>query len=55
MKYVPCSDSAFYRKTEYCAYDATCYRMVKDNAKFRRTTDSRDGTVCGSIVVACPC
>lgn len=55
MKYVPCGDSGFYKKTTYCAYDATCYRLVKDNALWRRTTDSRDGTFCSKVVSACPC
>lgn len=55
MKYEPCGSSSFLKKTTYCAYDASCYRLVKDNALWARVTDTRDGTVCSKYVSACPC
>lgn len=55
MKYTSCDNTAFFKTSTYCAYDATCYRLVKDNALWKRFTDSRDGTVCQRYVSACPC
>lgn len=56
MKYQICGDTTFLKTTVYCKFDQYCadhYRSA--SSLYRKTTDSRDGTVCSDRRSSCYC
>lgn len=56
MKYVPCADSGFMRKSYYCYYDRNCFIETRvSQAEWARTIDTRNGQECSNKVISCIC
>lgn len=56
MKYAICGQLSFIKKTTYCQYSYSCYTAYRSSsARFSKSVDVRDGTVCGTSMESCYC